>query len=523
MRRLAIACCLSLAALAAAAPAAGDFGYLTEWGEPGSGPGQFGHVLGVAADPAGNVFVADEINSRVQKFTPDGALLAAWGSEGSGNGQFFKLADVAAGPDGSIYTLEGSFSSDWALRGNDRVQKFDPSGNFLLEWGGQGPADGQFQNPRAIAVDPSGNVYVADSGGNRIEKFDPNGSFLLKWGSGGLGPGQFRFAGGVATDSSGKVYVLDALTRRIQKFDGNGTYISEFTVPEGDRPDCLLALDVDVAGFVYVAAGCTGIDHLRRFAPDGTLAKDLGPCNGGFLGIAAHPSGKVFASFEGNATKRLLVFGDGGGVCPGPPPGPGGGPGGGPAPVGPGLSFDGTEGVTVDAGAQFTNSPLVELTIKAPGGVTQVLLSNDGGFLAPVSRPPDPSGRYSWTLATSGSERLPKTVYVRFTGPGGQSALTFSDDIILDQTAPQVSQASLSGGGSVSVVRAARKQKYTLRVRASDNASGVKELQLAANKRRAARPRKFASRLTFRAATPPKFVRVRDGAGNFSKWRRVKR
>src|ERR687895_273728 len=86
----ALAAGILVALFLAAAPAAGarEYGFITKWGTLGSGDGQFGDPLGIATDQAGNVYVADSLNSRVQKFTPDGRLITRWGGFGGGDGQF---------------------------------------------------------------------------------------------------------------------------------------------------------------------------------------------------------------------------------------------------------------------------------------------------------------------------------------------------------------------------------------------------------------------------------------------------
>jgi DNA-binding beta-propeller fold protein YncE len=88
---------------------------LTHWGSPGSGPGQFASPEGVAVDGAGNVYVTDTYNHRVQAFTNDGEFLMQWGSFGSAPGQFYRPKGIAVAADGRIYVCD-----TW----NARVQIF---------------------------------------------------------------------------------------------------------------------------------------------------------------------------------------------------------------------------------------------------------------------------------------------------------------------------------------------------------------------------------------------------------------
>ena len=84
------------------------------------------------------------------------------------------------------------------------------------------------RNPIGVAVDVSGNVYVADTGNHRIQKFDSEGNFLRKWGTLGSGDGQFGYPYGVAADGSGNVYVADTDSHRIQKFDSEGNFLTKW-------------------------------------------------------------------------------------------------------------------------------------------------------------------------------------------------------------------------------------------------------------------------------------------------------
>jgi DNA-binding beta-propeller fold protein YncE len=157
--------------------------------------GPFQSSVGVATDGSGNVYVADSYNARIQKFDNSGTFLMTFGwgvadgkaafeicssachagIPGSGNGQFYYPSGVAVDGSGNIYVADSD---------NFRIQKFDASGTFLTTWGSQGPGNGQFVGRYGIATEGSGNVYVADSGNGRIQKFDASGTFLTAWGAG---------------------------------------------------------------------------------------------------------------------------------------------------------------------------------------------------------------------------------------------------------------------------------------------------------------------------------------------------
>ncbi len=139
--------------------------------------------------------------------------ITKWGSEGTGDGEFYQPHDVAVDSSGDVFVADSE---------NHRIQKFDSNGNFITKWGSEGAGDGQFKWTYGVAVDSSGDVFVADSGNRRIQKFDSNGNFITKWGSQGTGDGQFNGPHDVAVDSSGDVFVADAYNSRIQKFDSNG-------------------------------------------------------------------------------------------------------------------------------------------------------------------------------------------------------------------------------------------------------------------------------------------------------------
>jgi hypothetical protein len=194
-----------------------------------------------------------------------------------------------------------------------------------------------------------------------------------------------------------------------------------------------------------------------------------------------------------------------------------------PLPGGPGSGpTDIRTGMTVNDGAQYTNDPDVTLSVIAPSSATTLRVANDGGFLKARTMSVAPS--IHWRLDQSGRERLPKTVYLRF----GSDVQTFTDDIILDQTEPTVTSATLVESGSattrtaVAAAAAAKTRTYRVRVRASDATSGVGQVQFAASKRHPAKLHAIKRIGSYTGVKRPRFVRVRDRAGNYSRWRSIR-
>jgi len=276
--------------------------YITQWGSQGLQiTGLFSFPQDLAVDSAGNVYVTDYGNRRIQKFDNDGNFLHTWGIKGSGNGQFQAPTGITVGGD-SVYVLDNDLN---------RVQKFDTVGKYITQWGGKGQGPGQFMLPQGIAVDSFGDVYVVDTGNSRIQKFTSNGTYLLSWGTSGLENGQFLNPRGIAADAQGSVYVSDSGNNRIQKFTADGVFIKIFDVSSGSSLRYPQGLAVDSSGNIYIAdTGNNRISKIDRNGKSLAIWGTQGTTDSSFNNpkdVELDSAGNVFVADSSN--HRIQKFG----------------------------------------------------------------------------------------------------------------------------------------------------------------------------------------------------------------------
>ena len=254
---------------------------------------QLNDPRGVASDAAGNIFIADSRNARIRKVSPDG------------------LVSTVAGAGGCCFSGDG------------------------------GPAvNAQFETPFAVAVDGAGNLFVADIYGSRVRKISSSGiistiagdgSYNFSGDGGPASAAQLHAPTGVAVDPAGNLFIADYCNQRIRKVSVDGT-IATFAgggartgdgIPATEaRLISLLGVAVDAAGNVLIADEYTGV---RKVSPDGIIstvagggqawgtAADGGPATSGAIlpfGVAVDGSGNLpFIDSYGNLIRRVSADG----------------------------------------------------------------------------------------------------------------------------------------------------------------------------------------------------------------------
>ena len=200
------------------------------------------------------------------------------------NTQFNNPSGVAVDGSGNIYVADTN---------NDRVQVFDSGMNYV------DTLPGLIKSPRGVALDDSGNIYVSDPENDVVHAFDLGRNALPA-----INSPTFAGPDSVAVDGAGSVYVLDVAHERVKIFDSEKAHVANLTGQPGSRFSLPGGVAVDDSGNIYVAD--TGNDRVQVFDSALDHVADLpGPFNKP-RGVAVDGSGNVYVANTGNNTVHVF-------------------------------------------------------------------------------------------------------------------------------------------------------------------------------------------------------------------------
>jgi DNA-binding beta-propeller fold protein YncE len=267
----------------------------------GSGAPPGGELAFMAVEPGGNLFVSDSKRHTVMRFDATGHMLSQWGPR-FGETELVEPAGVAVAGDSfyvvdrgtprifsldsagqlqGIFTLEslGTYGLNGmavdpsgnlyvADTGRNRILVLSPTGQLIKQVGHGGSDLGGFTQPMMLAFGPDGSFFVADWENNRIERWDANFEATNAWSTG-------FHAFGVAVDQTGRVFVPDADHRRVQVYTPQGAPLGEMGTPSSPSIDVAprqVALPRSGRPSVYVLGG----DAIQRLDLENTAAPPQG-------------------------------------------------------------------------------------------------------------------------------------------------------------------------------------------------------------------------------------------------------
>ena len=260
---------------------------LEEFSATGTYESQFdvGYPINMAMDSSGNFWILAE--SYLEEYSPEGDQIGKFGGYGTGAGVFENASGIAIDSNNNVWVSDDD---------GNRVEEFSATGTYEGQIGcagssacSVGTTNGTFNDPINLAIDASGNIWVANAGGNRVEEFSAAGSYERQVGCSSGACTATSTAGGlsypisVAIDASGNVWVGDYYNARMEEFSSTGTYIAQFS----DSYVWYSAAD-PTTGHILISD--TGDNTVREYSATGTYIGAFGSAgygNGEFNG----PSG----------------------------------------------------------------------------------------------------------------------------------------------------------------------------------------------------------------------------------------
>ena len=258
---------------------------------------------GVAVDGNGNLYIADEYNSRIRRVDGSGTITTIAGNgigTFGGDGGPAHLAQLSSPLDVAVDSAGSLYIADY---GNARIRRVDHNGTITTvagsgfgSYGGDnGPAvQAQLARPRGVALDSNGNLFIADTANHRVRGVDASGTITTIAGTGEVGysgdgglavEAQLNEPSGVAVDGSGNLYIADSHNHRIRRIDASGTITTIAGTGRGGYSgdggpaiqawlDSPSGVAVDNAGNLYIAD--RGNNSIRRVDAGGTIATVAG-------------------------------------------------------------------------------------------------------------------------------------------------------------------------------------------------------------------------------------------------------
>ena len=262
-----------------------------------------GHTLRAvvsASDGGGSATATTSATAAVGGSTQPPTYSGSFGSFGSGGGQFREPVGLAVDSSGDVWV------ADWA---NSRFQEFNGEGKFVRSVGVHGSEPGQVEGIDGIAVDSKGNVWISEDGGNnRVEEFTSEGVYVKSYGSSGSGEAQFNTPGGLAVDSKGDLFVADRGNHRVEELNSEGKYVRSFS--RSSEKEGPFDVQLDSKGDLWVSYAWDG--KIAEFSPEGSLIREWGT-KGTAEGdledayrLQIGPEGNIWVAEWGN--NRVQVF-----------------------------------------------------------------------------------------------------------------------------------------------------------------------------------------------------------------------
>lgn len=170
--------------------------------------------MGIAIDKKGFIYIVDQDNNKIVKFSPTGDSLKEWGFIGSAPGEFREPKYLAFNDNNELLVTD-----TW----NQRIQVFNPEGELVTTF------NSNFYGPKGIHI-YNNLIYVADTGHHAIKIFDKQFNLLNTLGKQGTLLGEFNEPTGIAIDNNSNLYVVDSKNNRIVKIDKKYKFIKSWLI-----------------------------------------------------------------------------------------------------------------------------------------------------------------------------------------------------------------------------------------------------------------------------------------------------